>query len=295
MNTPLWTALITPFDRKGDIHFDDLESIVRLQEHAGNGILLLGSTGEGLALGDDEKKSVVEFVTGLKPSVPLMAGVGGFNLKHQKEWVEYLNESEVDALLPVMPLYAKPGLAGQELWFRSILDASEKPCMLYNIPSRTGAKLKPEALSKLAGHPNMWAVKEASGSVDEYQALKRSAPDVEFYSGDDALLPFFVTAGCGGLVSVSSNVWPDETRAYVEESLNGRTQNLFPLWNDAVKALFSSPNPVPVKVLMKEKGMIQTSVLRLPLTADDHPDRDGLLASDKAVKQWYSELQYKSK
>ncbi|NBB76002.1 MAG: 4-hydroxy-tetrahydrodipicolinate synthase [Bacteroidetes bacterium] len=291
MNTPLWTALITPFDEKGDIHFDDLESIVRLQEHAGNGILLLGSTGEGLALGDDEKKSVVDFVTGLKPSVPLMAGVGGFNLKHQQEWVQYLNESEVDALLPVMPLYAKPGLAGQVLWFRSILDAAKKPCMLYNIPSRTGAKLNPEVLSKLADHPNMWAVKEASGSVVEYQALKKSAPGIEFYSGDDALLPFFATAGCSGLVSVSSNVWPDETRAYVEESLNGQTQNLFPLWSDAVKALFSSPNPVPVKVLMKEKGMIQTSVLRPPLTADDTPDRDRLLASDNAIKHWYSELQ----
>ncbi|MEX2455867.1 MAG: dihydrodipicolinate synthase family protein, partial [Balneolaceae bacterium] len=105
----LWTALITPMKSDGSIHFDDLEKVVKRQENAGNGILLIGSTGEGLALSDPEKLAVVEFVSKLNLKVPMMVGVGGFNLEVQKNWIESCNELNIDSFLLVSPLYSKPG------------------------------------------------------------------------------------------------------------------------------------------------------------------------------------------
>lgn len=283
----LWTALITPMYEDGSIHFEDLERLLNRQEDAGNGILILGSTGEGLALSDDEKKQVVDFVSERENLSPIMVGVGGFNLQHQTEWIQYCNQKNIDCFLLVNPLYSKPGLKGQIEWFRSLLDASEKPSMIYNIPSRTGVKLFPQVLKELEHHKNLWAVKEASGSIEEFQQFRKTVPSIPLFSGDDGLMPFFSTAGGSGLVSVASNVWPKETKLYVEKCLKGDVVSLFPIWTDAVKALFSASNPIPLKVLMKEKGLIDTSVLRLPLTDKELSDTEHLHASDGAIANWY--------
>ncbi len=285
--TTLWTALVTPMHGDGNIHFKDLETLVRKQEAAGNGILILGSTGEGLALGDDEKKEVVDFVSDLSPSVPVMVGVGGFNLKKQKEWIDYCNQKNTDAFLAVAPLYSKPGIKGQIAWFKALLDESDKPCMIYNIPSRTGMKLSPDVLETLAGHDNLWAVKEASGNITEYQQFRAAVPGIPLFSGDDAMLPFFAAAGCGGLVSVASNVWPEETGLYVKKCLSGDTRSLFPLWTEAVKVLFSASNPIPAKCLLREKGWITSSVLRPPLTERELSSTQQLLTIDDLIKNWY--------
>lgn len=284
----LWTALITPMKADGSIHLENLERIVKLQEKAGNGILVLGSTGEGLALSEEEKKRVVDFISDVEHTIPVMVGVGGFNLKSQTDWISYCNSKNVDSFLLVNPLYSKPGLRGQIEWFRSLLDTSEKPCMIYNIPSRTGVKLFPEVLEELQHHPNFWAVKEASGSIAEFQQYRKVVPSVPLFSGDDGLMPFFAAAGGSGLVSVASNVWPQETKLYVAKCLKGDTVSLFPTWTDAVKALFAASNPIPLKVLMKKKGLIETTVLRLPLTDKDLSSAEDLHDSDKAITKWYS-------
>ncbi|MEX2600449.1 MAG: dihydrodipicolinate synthase family protein, partial [Balneolaceae bacterium] len=124
-STTLWTALITPMKEDGSVDYEDLERLVYRQEKAGNGILLIGSTGEGLALEDSERLEIVTFVTGLDLKVPVMAGVGGFNLEAQKSWVRTCNELGTDALLLVAPLYSKPGPLGQTEWFRALLETSE--------------------------------------------------------------------------------------------------------------------------------------------------------------------------
>lgn len=283
----LWTALITPMKADGSIHYDNLEDVIVRQEEAGNGILVLGSTGEGLALSDDEKKEVVDFVSDRSNSVPIMVGVGGFNLKTQTDWISYCNEKNIESFLMVNPLYSKPGLKGQIHWFRSLMDASEKPCMIYNIPSRTGVKLYPEVLQELKHHENLWAVKEASGSIAEFQEFRKAVPSIPLFSGDDGLMPFFAAAGGSGLVSVASNIWPKETKLYVEKCLKGNTASLFPIWTDAVKALFSASNPIPLKVLMQEKGLIETSVLRSPLTDEEISSTEHLRTSDEAIMNWY--------
>src|SRR5699024_1765485 len=286
-NTKLWTALITPMDEQGDLHLDELVSLIRRQEEAGNGVLLLGSTGEGLALGLKEKKEVVQTAANLDLNIPLMVGVGGFNHRKQQQWITYCNQLDIEAFLLVTPLYAKPGPNGQERWFRMLLDAAKRPCMLYNVPSRTGTKMHPQVLEELHNHLNLEAMKDASGSVAKYQEFRKAAPSLAIYSGDDGLLPFFAAAGCHGLVSVVSNVGPKATRRYLEWSLAGRGPELLPLWQESTEALFSASNPVPAKKLLQEKGVISFAKYRPPLSADDVVDPEMLIETDRNITDWF--------
>lgn len=287
MFTELWTALITPMNQKGEISFSDLKKLVKLQEEAGNGILVIGSTGEGLALEDSEKRTVVEFLEDYNPSVPWMIGVGGFQAEKQKKWIDFGNSTSASAFLLVNPLYAKPGSEGQFEWFSNLLDRSEKPCMIYNIPSRTGIKLTAGVLSRLSSHPNCWAMKEASGTISDFESYRIEAPEIPVFSGEDSLMPYFANAGASGLVSVSSNVWPLETRRYVELCLNGEVNSIFPVWKQAVTALFSASNPVPVKSLLFEKKIISSDFVRAPLSLADLPSKKSLLKADKNISNWF--------
>lgn len=289
INTRLWTALVTPMKENGDLDLEDLASLIYKQDEAGNGILILGSTGEGLALGPDDKKEVVETASGLKINVPVMVGVGGYNLREQIEWIEYCLDFNPDAFLLVTPLYAKPDVKGQVEWFRSLMDAAGKPCMLYNIPSRTGVWLHKEALQQLAGHPNLYALKEAGGSIDQFQVYHKTAPNVWMYSGDDGLTPYFALAGCQGLVSVAANVWPKATKRYLDKCLQGKGKELIPVWKEAIDALFMVSNPIPSKILLKEKGWIKATTLRPPLTDKELVDAERLLKAEESVNNWYEE------
>lgn len=291
--TRLWTALVTPMHENGEIHEEDLAALIHRQSDAGNGVLLLGSTGEGLALGLEDKQKVIKIASSLNIDVPIMAGVGGFNLKEQFEWIEFCQEYEIDSFLLVTPLYAKPGQKGQVAWFKALLDAADAPCMLYNVPSRTGSDLHPLVLDELGDHPNFFAVKEASGSIDDYQKYRKRSHGQSFYSGDDGLTPFFAMAGCDGLVSVAANVWPEATRRYVDWCLAGRGPELLPLWQECTDALFKAPNPVPAKVLLKEKGEISSAALRPPLTDEEIEDTGFLTSADKRIEAWYRDTEDK--
>ena len=145
----LWTALVTPFDQHGDVDYNTLTKLVSEQEAAHNGILLLGSTGEGLALTQEEQQAIVEHVCQLKPAVPLMVAVGGSNLKQQIEWVNYCNTLPIHSFLLGSPLYAKPGAIGQTHWFESLLNASAHPCMLYNVPGRSAVSIPTATIQNL--------------------------------------------------------------------------------------------------------------------------------------------------
>lgn len=284
--TRLWTALITPMIPDGSIDYKGLEEMVRRQEEAGNGVLLLGSTGEGLALGLEEKLDVVDFVTAMDPDVPLMAGVGGFQVEAQQHWIEQCNATRIDAFLMVSPLYAKPGPRGMVAWFRALLDTADRPCMLYNIPSRTGSRILPEVMAQLADHPNLWSLKEASGALETYKEFLEAIPGLPLFSGDDAQLPLYAEVGCHGLVSVAANVWPEATRLYVERTLNGESDSFRELWKRASDQLFSAPNPVPVKRLLAHKGWIESDQLRLPLVAGELEKMETLLKADHDIEAW---------
>lgn len=291
---PLWTAVITPMFEDFSIDYDSFENVLKKQEETGNGILILGSTGEGLNLLDSEKKDIVKFTKSLKLSVPVMAGIGGFHLEAQKEFIRFCDEEKVDALLLVNPIYAKPRKEGQFAWFNALMETTTTPCMVYNVPSRTGVKLHPSVparLNKKFGH--LMGVKEASGSVPDFKAFRDADPNVVMYSGDDSLTRDFVAEGAIGLVSVASNCWPKQTLKYLELCLEGKTDQLYEEWIPCADLLFDAPSPIPVKTLMEHKGWIESNTVRLPLVVEDlsAETEEALLEADKKVSGWYSEFE----
>ncbi|MDD4975778.1 MAG: 4-hydroxy-tetrahydrodipicolinate synthase [Bacteriovorax sp.] len=287
---PLWTAIVTPMNEDSTVDYPSFEKILREQEAAKNGVVILGSTGEALNLTKEECKKVLEYGLSLKLNIPVMTGIGGFNQKEILEYVSYLNTLPLDAYLVVTPLYAKPGEHGQTEWFKAILDLSTKPCMLYNVPSRTGVKMNFNAVKNLAGHKNFWAIKEASGSVEDFKKYVEANPKARLYSGDDGMVPDYTPYGCVGLVSVAGNSWPVETRAYVVKALE---KKLSPaeaaLWKKACDTLFIAANPVPVKNLMAVQGRIKTNVLRAPLSHKDFADNSPVVEANKNIQTWYKE------
>lgn len=290
-DSPLWTAIVTPMNTDSSVDYEAFEKILKEQEAAGVALVILGSTGEALNLNKDECKKILEFGLGLNLSVPVMTGIGGFNQKETLEYVTYLNTlSGLDAYLVVTPLYAKPGEHGQTQWFKSIMDLAAKPCMLYNVPGRTGVKMNFNAIKNLADHKNFWAIKEASGSVEDFKKYGESAPKARLYSGDDGMVPDFKPHRCVGLVSVASNAWPVETKAYVVKTIEGKLSAAeAQIWKDSCDTLFIAANPVPVKNLMHVQGKIKTNVLRAPLHHLDLSDNSPVLDADKKIKLWFKE------
>ena len=286
---PLWTALVTPFYDNNHIDFDSLKKIATAQAQAGNGLLLLGSTGEGLALTSAEQLSIVEFVCDLQLNAPLMIAVGGYNLPEQLHWINQCNQLSIDCFLLGSPLYAKPGALGQTQWFSALLDAANFPCMLYNVPSRSGVEIPISTVQNLQNHPNCWAMKEASGDLNKFLKYREACANIALFSGEDAMLPYLVPAGAKGLVSVCANAWPQATNTYVQLCLSGQTSYMFPLWNQAVEALFSVANPIPVKVLMQQQKNIKTAMLRPPLTHLELTDQSELLVFDAQITQWLAQ------
>ncbi len=283
----LWTAVVTPLTSESTVDYRALTSVVRDQDEAQNGLLILGSTAEALNLTLADKKKIVDHVIEMKPRSPIMIGVGGHQLEETLEWISFLETKAIHAYLFVTPLYAKPGPVGQYNWFKSLLDAVSRPAMLYNVPGRTGVAMATEAVEKLSSHKNFMAIKEASGSVEKFKGYLKAANGKPVFCGDDALMPEFAMAGAAGLVSVASNAWPKETNLYVKQCLN-KTFDAKQLWTDAANSLFIVSNPVPVKRLMYENGKIATPFMVAPLTHEDLIDATVVKTANDQVRAWYT-------
>ena len=291
---PLWTAMVTPLNEDDTIDYDSFEVILRKQEEAGNGVLVLGSTGEGLNLTDEEKKEVVKFTKSLNLSVPMMAGLGGLHHKAQIEFIHFCDEVGVDAFLIVNPIYAKPGKEGQLAWFSTLMKETKTPCMIYNVPSRTGVHMHPEVPAHLSStFPNYMGLKEASGSIEKLREFIKAAPKGKIYCGDDNLIGEFVAEGAVGLVSVASNAWPKKAKKQLDLFLEGKSELAFAEWAKCADLFFHAPSPVPVKTLMQHKGWIASDYVRLPLSNDDlkSETEEALLEADKKVNAWFEKLQ----
>lgn len=273
----------------GQPDLSSLEALLREQENAGNGVLILGSTGEALNLGESERKLIIDFTTSLNMDVPVMAGVGGHHLPDVISWLCYLETKAVDAYLMVTPIYAKPGPEGQYNWFTTLMDFVSRPVMLYNIPGRTGTSLHFETVERLRNHRNFWAIKESSGSVEEFRRYRSAAGDALVYSGDDAMLPECAPHGAAGVVSVAGNVWPEATRLICELALeNQLSDSERSFWQEASKALFVASNPVPAKALLCAGERIRTDEVKLPLHRDDMVRLDYLRSISGQVTDWYA-------
>lgn len=288
---PLWTAIVTPMNEDGSIDYESFKKILLEQEAAKNALVVLGSTGEALNLNKDEAKKILEFALSLNLAVPVMTGIGGYNLDEIKIYINYLNSLKgLDAYLVVTPLYAKPGEHGQYHWFKTILDLSKRPCMLYNVPGRTAVKMNFKAINRLKDHPHFWAIKEASGSVDDFKMYKQMAPNARMYSGDDGLTNDFSKHGCVGLVSVAANAWPLETHLYTLKCVNQTLSEVDAnMWAQACDTLFLAANPVPVKHLMYLNKKIKTNLLRAPLSHLDLADETPIVLAQNNIQNWFQE------
>jgi 4-hydroxy-tetrahydrodipicolinate synthase len=282
----LWTAVVTPLTNEGTLDLPSLTTLIKQQDAEKNGLLILGSTAEALNLSLKHKKTILEHVISMKPSSPIMVGVGGHLQEECLEWISYLETLSIHAYLFVTPLYAKPGAEGQYEWFKTLMDKVTKPVMLYNVPGRTAVPMSTEAVARLKDHKNYWAIKEASGSVDKMKEYLKASGNKPVYCGDDALLPDFVAAGSCGLISVASNAWPKETNLYVQQCLN-KTFDAKELWTKAANSLFVVSNPVPVKRLLSERGDINSARMAPPLSHLDMKSASPVLDADKEVARWY--------
>lgn len=286
LNQILYTACVTPFDATGSkIDYQSLEKILRKQATVGNGIVLLGSTGEGMSLSKEERKAIVLFACNLNLKTQILVGVPNYNLEKALEWLEFCNDLKIDGYLITPPVYTKPGIKGQTMWFEKLLEKSTLPVMAYNIPGRVGVKLYPEVIKNLEQHPRLLAIKDSSDNIESLIQYKIICPTIEVYSGEDYLMPTMAIEGAVGLISVASNAWPEATRRYVKYSLEQK-QLKNKIWWQCCKSLFTASNPIPIKALLKDVGMIANDTLRLPLTVEDLNSRETLLTYHKIIEKW---------
>lgn len=276
------TAIVTPLTKDG-IDYNQFARLIDWQIEEGiDAIVAVGTTGEGSTLTDAEHRDAIRFcVDKVAGRVPVIAGTGSNDTAYAIELTRFACEVGADAMLLVTPYYNKATQRGLIESFRAIADASDKPCILYNVPSRTGCNLTPASAAILAEHPNIVAIKEASGNISQIAELAHLVGDkMDIYSGnDDQIIPI-LSLGGKGVISVLSNIMPRETSEMCKKFLRGDVEGarnmqleLIPL----VNALFSEVNPIPVKAAVAAMGYCENYV-RLPLTTMDPAKEEVLLA-----------------
>lgn len=264
------TAIVTPLNENG-IDFESFGRLIDFQIESGiDAIVTVGTTGEGSTLTDEEHKAAIKFtVERVGGRVPVIAGTGSNDTAYAIELTKYACEVGADAMLLVTPYYNKATQEGMYRSFMMTADASTKPCILYNVPSRTGCNLLPETVARLAEHPNIVGIKEASGNISQIAEVARlCAGKIDIYSGNDDQIVPIMSLGGVGVISVLSNLLPAETskmcRLFLEGNIaQARDMQLHYL--PLIDALFSEVNPIPVKAAMAAMGYGE-NYLRLPLT-----------------------------
>lgn len=265
-------ALVTPFRQDKSVNYDELASLVEYQI-AGDtdAIIVCGTTGEPATMTEEERLSVIEFVTKqVDGRVPVIAGSGGNCTLAAVEFSKKVEALGVDGLLVVTPYYNKATQKGLYEHYKTITEAVSLPIIMYNVQSRTGVNLLPETAVRLGKEfSNIVAVKEASGNISQVaELLQKSKGYLDVYSGnDDQIIPILSLGGIG-VISVLSNIAPRDTHDMVMEYLDGNREHALELqlkYVDLIKALFCEVNPIPVKKALEYMGFA-TKDLRLPLT-----------------------------
>ena len=282
-------ALVTPFHEDESVNYEALEELVEMQI-AGHtdAIIVCGTTGEPSTMTEEERIAVIKFVVDkVNKRVPVIAGTGGNNTR---EAVVMSKEAEglgVDGLLVVTPYYNKATQEGLFLHYKAIADAVNIPIIMYNVPPRTGLNLLPETAVRIAKEcENVVAVKEASGNIDQVANLAKIGRGVlDIYSGnDDEVVPIMSLGGIG-VISVLSNIAPQETHDMVMEYLEGDRSKALDIqlkYLDVIHALFCEVNPIPVKVALNMMGK-KAGVMRLPLTEMSEKNKAVLRAAMEEV------------
>ena len=270
------TALVTPLTPDG-IDFAQFKRLIDWQIDEGiDALVIAGTTGEGSTLTDEEHREAIRFaVETAAGRVPIIAGTGSNDTAYAVDLTRFSCEVGADAMLVVTPYYNKTTQKGLVKMYETIADASDKPLILYNVPSRTGVGIEPKTYQALADHPMIAAIKEANGDISKIMATRALVGDkLDIYSGNDDQIVPILSVGGAGVISVLSNLVPKQTSEMCHKFFAGDIAGSLQMQLDylpLINALFSEVNPIPAKAAMAAMGYCE-DYLRLPLTPmeDDH-------------------------
>ena len=276
------TAMVTPMTPEG-VDYEALGRFIDFQLASGiNALVAVGTTGESATLTPEERKKVISFtIDRVAGRVPVIAGTGTNNTLHAIDYSVSAAQAGADALLVVTPYYNKATQNGLIAHYTAIADKVDKPIILYNVPSRTGCNLLPATVEKLAEHPNVAAIKEASGNMSQVVELfARCGDKIDVYSGEDGLTVPMLAMGGMGTISVLSNVIPKGAVEMTDAFFAGDLRKAAALqcrYLDLINLLFCEVNPIPAKAAISAMGYGK-EFIRLPLTPIEEGNRAKLLA-----------------
>ncbi|MFD1018239.1 4-hydroxy-tetrahydrodipicolinate synthase [Thalassobacillus hwangdonensis] len=277
------TAMVTPFNNKGNIDFDKTTKLVDyLINNGSDGLVVAGTTGESPTLTNEEKVALWKHVVkAVDNRVPVIAGTGSNNTHASIELTKKAEACGVDAVMLVTPYYNKPNQRGLSAHFKAIANETKLPVMLYNIPGRSVVQMTTETIIELSKIDNIVSVKEASGDLDAMaEIIQHTSEDFTLYSGDDGLTLPVRAIGGDGIVSVSSHVIGNDMQEMLDKFDEGDVKGaaaihrrILPIMNE----LFSAPSPTPVKTALQIKGL-DVGGVRLPLVPLTSEERDRITA-----------------
>ncbi|MCQ2084587.1 MAG: 4-hydroxy-tetrahydrodipicolinate synthase [archaeon] len=281
------TALITPMNKDGTVDEEALRRLVDFQEENGIDMLLpCGSTGEAATLSSEEHLKVIKIVVDQAKKAKVVAGAGSNCTREAVELSSKAADYGADGLLSISPYYVKPTQEGIFRHYEAIAKASDLPIIIYNVPGRTGSNITAETEIRMAEIPNIAGVKEASGDIEQIQAILAKRPKgFTVLSGDDSMTYDVMCSGGDGVFSVVSNCLPKQCSDMVHSLQNGDRNKARDLHNELLplfKGAFVESNPIPIKYIMSKMGF-GTNTLRLPLTPLTKANQEKL---DEMIAQW---------
>ncbi len=286
INKPIFkgaaTALITPF-KDGAVDYAALEGLLEFQIQGGiNALVICGTTGEPATLDDVEHKKVLEFaIEKVNKRVPVIAGTGSNNTQYAIDLSRFAEKAGADGLLLVTPYYNKCSQKGIVSHFNTVADSVNIPCIVYNVPGRTGFCISIDSYKQIAKHENIVATKEASGNLLlMMEVLEACAGDIDMYSGDDQQVVPLMSMGAIGVISVFSNIMPAAAAQMTKYALEGDFKSASQLqlkYLRLMNGLFMQVNPIPVKTAAAKMGLCQNE-FRMPLCPMDAKDDEKLFA-----------------
>ena len=265
------TALITPF-KNGKVDEEGYAKLIKRQIKNGiDAIVPVGTTGESATLTHDEHKQCIEIAVDIakKEGAKVVAGAGSNSTKEAIDLATFAQKAGADAILCVCPYYNKPTQEGIYLHYKAIANSIDIPLMLYNVPGRTSVDIKPQTVKRLFEEvENIYAIKEATGSLERTIELVKNSPDLIVISGDDSINFGLIANGAKGTISVTANLLPDLVKELVKSALEGDFQKAMQInleLFDINKTMFIESNPIPIKAAMFIAGLIDSLEYRLPL------------------------------
>ena len=277
-----YVALITPFKENGEVDEDKIRELVNYHiENGTAGIVPCGTTGEAPTLTFSEHEKVIKIVVEeVKGRIKVIAGAGSNNTDRAIELTKYAKKLGADAALSTCPYYNKPTQRGLYEHYRKIAEEAKFPIMLYNVPGRKGTNIEAETVARLAEIPEIVAIKEATGSLEQMIKIQDLCGDkIEILSGEDHLILPMLSIGAKGVVSVVANIMPREMSELISSFLNRefeKAYNLHTKLYEVSRNMFIEGNPVTVKAAMNILGQIDNDLVRLPLVSAEQKTKDKL-------------------